>query len=358
VVAANKYTGAAAVAEHCCRALRAAGVDAGLLFTAGRNLERRLQNEPWARAGLVKERTPAALARNVEAVRDLAAECDTVICHLPHDHVLAVAARVHHRAALIRSFRNPRHLRSDPLHRALTRRLDGCLLANAAMVDRLDTLCGAIPNLALPVPVEERFAPAAANGVWRRRLRIPEHAPVLGMVGKLATGRGFDVLLATASLVQPPVHVLAVGHGEARPALDRLAGRLRLNGRLHWAGYQEAALPELLAEMQVVLFAAPGSDHGHRAISEAQACGRVVVAAPLPGVEDLIRNGETGVIADGRPGALATAVSEVLRDPLRARRIGETAARDAAERRLIPSGDRLRTFLDDVSAGRFATRSA
>ncbi len=358
MVAANKYTGAGAVAEHCCRALRAAGVDAGLLFTAGRNLQRRLRNEPWARPGLVKERSPAALARNVEAVRDLATGCDTVICHLPHDHVLAVAARVHHRAVLIRSFRSPRHLRSDPWHRALTRRLDGCLVAHAAMADRLDALGDGMPHLALPVPVEERFVPVATDGAWRRRLRIPELAPVLGMVGKLATGRGFDVLLATASLVQPPVHVLAVGHGEARPALDRLAERLRLDGRLHWAGYQEAALPELLAEMQVVLFAAPGSDHGHRAVSEAQACGRVVVAAPVQGVEDLIKNGETGVIADGRPGALAAAVSDVLRDPLRARRIGETAARAASERRLVPSGDRLRTFLDDISAGRIATRSA
>ena len=48
VVFANKYTGAAAVAEHSCRALRTAGSEARLLYVAGRNLETRLAAAPWA----------------------------------------------------------------------------------------------------------------------------------------------------------------------------------------------------------------------------------------------------------------------------------------------------------------------
>ena len=43
VVSATKYTGAAAVAEHVVRSLRAAGVSLSLLFGAGRNLELRLR---------------------------------------------------------------------------------------------------------------------------------------------------------------------------------------------------------------------------------------------------------------------------------------------------------------------------
>ena len=57
---------------------------------------------------------------------------------------------------------------------------------------------------------------------------------------------------------------------------------------MHWTGYQDERLPELWAAMDVALFAAPGSDHGHRAISEAQACARPVVARDIAGVADLI----------------------------------------------------------------------
>jgi glycosyltransferase involved in cell wall biosynthesis len=173
------------------------------------------------------------------------------------------------------------------------------------------------------------------------------------MVGKLAPGRGFDLLLESAALLESPCHVLAVGHGESRSGLERLAGRLGLGGRVHWTGYHEHSLPELYAIMDVAIFASPGSDHGHRAISEAQACGRPVVAAAVAGVEDLITHDGTGLIVDESPGSLADAVNGLLRHPETARRLGLAAAQAAANRRFPPIGSRLAAFLEGiVSTGR------
>jgi glycosyltransferase involved in cell wall biosynthesis len=356
VVFANKYTGAAAVAEHFCRALLARGVDARLVFVAGRNLERRLSAQAWAEAGFVKERSPLKVWQNVRTLRRVSADADAVICHLPHDNALCIAAGVQRRAALVRSFRNPDHLRSDPWHRAVARRLCGATIAYESMIPRLSRCHGALPQLALPVPIEDRFHAGLDPASWRQRFSIPDRAQVLGMVGKLARGRGFDLLLKSAALLESPCHVLAIGHGEARPDLELLADRLSLGARVHWAGYHEQSLPELYAMMDVAIFAAPGSDHGHRAISEAQACGRPVVAAAVAGVEDLIAHDRTGLIVDGSPGSLADAVNGLLRHPETARRLGLAAAESVADRRFSPIGSRLTDFLEGIVSSRRRNR--
>ncbi len=347
VVFANKWTGAGAVADANCRALRAVGVDARLLFVGGRNLERRLEGEGWALPGLVKERTPWHARHNLRAVRQLAAQSDVVVCHLSHDHLLCVAAIVHRRVPLVRAFRHPRHLRRDPYHRFLDNRLTAALLAFSDLEGDLRRAHLELPALAPPVPLEDRFTPADGSG-WRVRLEIPVGAPVLGMVGKLGRGRGFDILLETAARTQPPVHVLIVGHGEAQLELEALATRLGIASRIRWVGYRDQALPELYAAMDAVLFTAAGSDWGHRMISEAQGCGRPVVAAAIPGVEDLIDDDVNGRIVEGDPAALADAVNAAIHDTETARRLSHAATATAMNRRLAPVGEHLAQFLDEV----------
>jgi len=356
VVAASKYTGAAAVAEASCRSLRTAGVDARLLFVGGNNLQRRLQNEPWALPGLRKERRLRDVTSNLEVIRDAASPAELVVCHLPHDHLLCVLAGVRRRLPLVRAFRRREHLRPSTATRWLARRASAALLAHTGLEPALRRVVAALPAAALPVPVEDRFRPGADRALWRRRLEIPDDAPVVGMVGKLAAGRGFDLLLETAARVVPEVHILPVGHGEAAEGLEQLAERLGLADRLAWAGYQERELPELYATMDVVLFTAPGSDHGHRAISEAQGCGRPVVAAAIDGVGGLVEDGHSGLVAAAEPRLLAAAVSRVLGDPALAQRLGAAATTAVEPRRFLPCGVGMAAFFEDVIRGRHQER--
>jgi glycosyltransferase involved in cell wall biosynthesis len=353
VAFATKYTGAAATAEHCTRALRAVGVDARYLFTAGRNLEQRLAEADWARAGLVKERTPARIAANLRALRAEAACADAVVCHLPHDHLLCVIAGVHHRSALVRNVRHPRHLRRDPWHRAVARRTDGLVLAFHRMTDRAREVFGDIPSLALPVPLEDRFRPGAAATPWRRRLGLDDR-PVLAVAGKLATGRGFDLALETIARCRTSPLLVVVGHGELQPRLERLAADLGIDDRVRWAGYQDD-LPGIFAAADLLLFTAAGSDWGHRVISEAQGCGVPVVAAAIAGVEDLVEDGRTGVVVPGDPEPLADAVDRLVRSSERRTTLADDATAAADRRRFEPVGRALADHLDHVAAGRSAT---
>jgi glycosyltransferase involved in cell wall biosynthesis len=100
--------------------------------------------------------------------------------------------------------------------------------------------------------------------------------------------------------------------------------------------------------MDVVLFAAGGSDHGHRAISEAQGCARPVVAAAVDGVRDLVDDRRTGLVAAAEPAALAAAVSAILADPVLAERLGTAATGAVDSRRFLPSGSSMAAFFEAV----------
>ncbi len=348
VVTARKYTGAGAVAEHNARALHRVGVEARLLFPRGRNLENRLAGVGWAEADLVKERHPGDLAKNLNVVRRFAEGADVVVCHLPHDHLLCLAAGVHRRKPLVRAFRNGSHLHRNSWHRTLLRRLAGALLAHGEMALRLEQCAPGLAHAAIPVALEDRFRPGGDGVGWRRRLGLPLDVPVLGSVGKLAARRGFETVLEVAARLDPDLHLVIVGHGELKPRLERLAARLGLAERVRWAGYVEEELHDLYCAMDVVIYIASGSDHGHRMISEAQGCARPLVAARLPGVADLVDDGRTGRIVEPDPVALADAVRHVLADRAGAEAMGRAAASAVEERRFAPVGAQLKTFLAEI----------
>ena len=324
LVAADRWTGAAAVAELLVEAQRSAGIECTLAFRSGRNLAERLRDHPWALPAFRKERSWAQLSAALAMVRSLAAGCDLVHTHLPHDHLLAVLALRRQRTPVVRSVRHAKHLRADPFHRLLFRRTAGVALANSAMV----ALLGRFPHLpgrpwaVLPPAVEERFrAPATADEQARRRvaaraaLAIPADAVVAGTVGKLERGRGHDLALRAVAAT-PGLWALIVGHGSAETGLRSLAARLGARDRCSFAGYVGDGLESCYAAMDLFVFPAAGSDHGHRALVEAAASGVPALAADLPGVRDLVRAGVTGdLYAAEDAAALAVLLRRWSADP-------------------------------------------
>ncbi len=347
-VSSNKFTGAAAVAEHWCRALHTTGNEARLLFVAGANLERRLSGSSWGLPDLGKERRLADVKANLRSLRRLAAWADVVMTFLPHDHIEAVVAGLHRRTPLVRAFRNPRHLRQDPLHRWVARRCTGALAPFESLVPRTENLVGRHPVASIAVPVEDRFRSGPDTREARARLGMAPEIQVIGMVGKLAQGRGFDSLLDAAAKVRTQCRILAVGHGELQPSLEQQARDLGIADQITWAGKREHDLPLLLGSMDAVVFSAPGSDWGHRAISEAQGCARPVIAMPVAGVEDLVQHERTGLIAEN-PQGIADAFDRLIENPGFARRVGLSASKASADRRFNPIGRRLATFLEEFS---------
>lgn len=330
LVAADRWTGAAATALQAVEALREAGHDARLAYRGGRNLEERLEGLAWAVPLLAKERSLADVRSAITAVREAAEPVDLVHAHLPHDHALARMALAADGPPLVRSIHHPSHLRADPFHRWLFRGCAGVGLANSAMREaaaRLPAL-KARPRAVLPVALERRFRPGGDRGITRRELAIPDDAVVAGTIGKLDRARGHD-LFVRAVAATPEIWGMIIGKGPFQASLRQLARRLEVADRIVFAGYVEEGLEDLYAAMDLFVFPAAGSDWAHRAAAEASACGLPTLAADLDGIGDLVERGVTGDLYP-RHDAAALAVQLHRWSADHDRRAG--ASRAAAER--------------------------
>lgn len=178
-----------------------------------------------------------------------------------------------------------------------------------------------------------RFSPRQPPRHLRAALGLPEHAPVVGSVGRFVPYKGYAHLLEAARLVQaamPGVHWVLVGDGELRGELETQCRSLGMEGQVHFAGWRED-IPDVLALCDLFVLPSLG-EHFGRVLIEAMAMARPVVATDAGGVPEIVLHGETGLLVPpAEPKALAEAVTSLLEDPGRAARLG-AAGRRRAER--------------------------
>lgn len=315
LVAADRWTGAAATALATVEALRGQGWDVQFAFRPGRNLQDRLAAMPWAHGMLLKERSVADVRANLRSLRALTEGARILHAHLPHDHILALAAARHGatRIPVVRSVRHPRHVRLDPFQWLLFRHTAGAAVAYAAMLPQVHRagLRRCRPAVVTPPVLETRFSPDPESGAQvRQRLGVPPEAVVVGTVGKLHSHRGQDLLLRALSAC-PGVWGLVVGDGEYAGALAHLAGRLDIAARTVFTGFVDRGLERFYAAMDLSVFPACGSDWGHRMVVESLGCGVPCLAADVPGVRDLITERMHG---DFFPPGDAAALAQLLLD--------------------------------------------
>ncbi len=167
-------------------------------------------------------------------------------------------------------------------------------------------------------------APAAGRDV-RAELGIPADAPVVGSVGILRPQKAFEVLIAAADRLRaehPAVRVLIAGYGQERERLEAEIARRGLGETVLLLGHRDD-VPDLLRALDV---AACSSDYEGMplAVLEYMDAGLPVVSTAVGGVPDVVVDGETGLLVPRRDdAALAAALSALLGDRERARRLGE-----------------------------------
>ena len=180
------------------------------------------------------------------------------------------------------------------------------------------------------------FRPGAGGDAMRQRLGLTGR-PVVACVSRMVPRKGQDTLITAWPEIKAQVSdavLLLVGDGPYAPKLKRLAQRLSardaravgdivFTGPVPWSelpGYYDAA----------DVFAMPcrtrrgGLDVEGLGIVylEASATGLPVIGGDSGGAPDAIIDGETGYVVRDVPGLVAR-VTELLRDPEKARAMGE-----------------------------------
>lgn len=154
---------------------------------------------------------------------------------------------------------------------------------------------------------------------------VPADALLVGVVGRLAEQKGHAYLLdAFAEVIQalPSAHLLVVGDGELRPALERQAAHLGLHDSVTFTGRRED-VPRIMLALDVLAMPSLWEGFG-LVLLEAMAVGRPVVASRVSAIPEIVVEGETGLLVPPKDAeSLSRALLALLRDPARAREMGQ-----------------------------------
>jgi glycosyltransferase involved in cell wall biosynthesis len=166
-----------------------------------------------------------------------------------------------------------------------------------------------------------QFNPDRRSMEWRGSHGIDDEELVVAFLGRIVMEKGLDVFAAVHDeLVAAgvPHRVLVIGEGPARPWFEKALPKGI------FVGHQEGPdLARALASADLFLNPSITETFGNVTL-EAMACALPVVAAAATGATNLVRDGETGTLAE--PGdicALAAAIAAYAADPDLRRRHGE-----------------------------------
>lgn len=142
---------------------------------------------------------------------------------------------------------------------------------------------------------------------------------LIGFISRLEEGKGIMNFVTAIPLIlkeRKDVEFLIGGDG---PLFDKIKKKLKNNGLYTqvkltgWIPHDE--LPDYLNELKLLVL--PSYSEGlPNIVSEAMACGTPVLATPVGGVPDLIKEGETGfIIENNTPQCIAKNVRRALNYP-------------------------------------------
>ena len=162
----------------------------------------------------------------------------------------------------------------------------------------------------------EQFRAAAASPQHRLVLGLPPKGQLIGCVGNLRVEKNHQLgLQALARLAnkENEIHLILCGDGDQRSKLECLAQSLCIADRVTFLGFR-LDVPEILAALDLVLL--PSSYEGLPiSVLEAWASSKPIVATAVSGIEELVRDGEDGMLVPPNdPDQMAVMISRVLGD--------------------------------------------
>lgn len=168
----------------------------------------------------------------------------------------------------------------------------------------------------------------------------------VGYVGRLVPAKDTPTLLRAFAIVaveMPSARLAIVGDGVLRDSLVALASELGQGERVFFLG-RRPDVADLLPHLE--LFVLSSVNEGlPLAVLEAMACARPVVATAIGELPAILGDGERGrVVQPGDPRALASAMLEILADPVSASAMGR------AGRRLVEQKYSLAATVDAYAA--------
>jgi glycosyltransferase involved in cell wall biosynthesis len=181
----------------------------------------------------------------------------------------------------------------------------------------------------------EQFSNPVDDVKIRKRIGLPLHAPVIGIVANLRPEKGHSVFLKAARKILdlfPDAHFLIVGDGSEREHLEKISKNLLIREKVHFLGVIRN-VAEIIPVFDIAVISSSSTvETFSNAILEYMASSKPVIATNVGSLAEQVVDGETGcLIAYDDPTALAEAILKLLADMNTAKRMGEAGRRMVKE---------------------------
>jgi glycosyltransferase involved in cell wall biosynthesis len=205
------------------------------------------------------------------------------------------------------------------------------VIANSSLGARLlidRELVPAARIVELPNFLEERafhHLDAEVRSARRHSWGVPQGAFIIGTVARLAPVKNQAMVLRALQRLQEDVHLVLIGEGPSRRALEELAKELQVDERVHFTG--QLVETHNLHQFFDVSVLCSRSEGFPNTVIEALAAGCPVVATPVGGIPEVIIDGETGLLVPiDQPDALAVSVQKLRSDAGLRKRLSEAGS--------------------------------
>jgi len=169
----------------------------------------------------------------------------------------------------------------------------------------------------------EKFCPGASD--VRAKLKIPDHAFVIIMAGRLHAVKGVVYLAEAISTINhPDLHVIVVGEGGERIEFETIIQSSPCAGRVHMLGFiPNNDMPEIYRAADVAILPSLMEATSITGL-EAMACGLAVIGTNVGGLPVIINDDVNGLLVEPKSAeALAKAIQHLLSDRILARDMGQ-----------------------------------
>jgi len=149
----------------------------------------------------------------------------------------------------------------------------------------------------------------------------------LMFIGNLTKNKSVDVILKSLGNLKAPDFLLTIiGSGPEESHLTKLSNNLGISSNVRFLGHlPPEEIPDLLQDSDIFVFSSKAEGRPN-VILEAMAAGKPVIASNIQGINDLISDGNTGLLYTyGNTTELHSRIIEIIDNPELAHRLGQRA---------------------------------
>ncbi len=205
----------------------------------------------------------------------------------------------------------------------------------------------------IPTGVDLKFFQQGRGEVFRREHGIPEEAPVMGHVGRLAPEKNLEYLaLAAAECLKekPDAWFVVIGDGPSRTSMEEVFRERGVSGRFAAPGSKSGQdLADAYSAMDLFVFSSTSETQG-MVLAEAMATGTPVVALDASGTREVVEDGVNGRLLPENTSEddFARAALGVLADPEALQKMGLRALEAARALSRERCAERMESLYEEV----------